>query len=116
VTNGRNCLLEAVTLFTVLLVISPATGLAQQSSWDAVEQASGKTVTIVPNDKRSQTGYLERASPDSLTISAHGSESAISRDDIRQVYVRGSRSRKRGALWGLAVGGGGGAITVAFTF
>ena len=115
-TNSKNCLLEVVILSAVLLAISPSACLAQESSWDAIAQAQGKTVTIVRNDKRSQNGYLEQASSGSLTISAHGSQSLISRDDIRRVYVRGNRSRKLGALWGLALGGGGGAIVGAATY
>lgn len=106
---------EGTILFTVLVATSPCAVLAQQPSWAAVEQAKGQTITVVRNDSHSQTGSLERTSGDSLTITARSGNSVIAREDIRRVYVRESRSRKRGALWGLALGGGGGAIFGAAT-
>jgi len=97
----------AITL--LISVISPA-AFAQQpaTSWDAVEHARGKSIVVVHKDNHSQTGRLEHVSEDSLTLNEH--RIVIRRDDIRQVYARTGRSRKRGALWGLTIGAGSGAI------
>ncbi|HWY68705.1 MAG TPA: hypothetical protein VNX88_08575 [Terriglobales bacterium] len=98
----------------ILFTLSPAV-LAQQPalSWDAVEQATGKSIVVVRNDNHSHTGKLEQVSGDSLTLADHERKIVIPRGDIRQVHWRTGRSRKRGALWGLAIGAGSGAIVGA---
>ena len=111
--SKRKEAVRAIIVVTVLLVISSAAVLAQESGWSALQQAKGQIVTIVRNDSQSQTGSLEQISADSITINTHERSSVISREDIRRIYLRGKRSRKRGALWGLALGAGGGAIVGA---
>lgn len=99
---------------TAILLLAAST-FAQQtaSSWNAIDQAKRKNVIVVRDDNRSQSGRLEQISPDSLTISDHENNLVITRDEVRQVFVKTSRSRKRGALWGLLLGGGGGAVAGA---
>jgi hypothetical protein len=84
-----------------------------EPSWEAIEHVAGRTITVVRTDNHSQTGQLRQASDDSLTMSDHDRSVVISREDVRRVYARTSRSRKKGALWGLAFGAGGGAIVGA---
>jgi hypothetical protein len=99
----------AITL--LISAMSPA-AFAQQraTSWDVVEHARGKSIVVVHKDNRSQTGKLEQVSEDSLTLNEQERRIVIRRDDIRQVYARTGRSRKRGALLGLTIGAGSGAI------
>ena len=111
---------EGISLFKIarlvaILLLASSALFAQQStsSWNAIERATGQSITVVRRDNHSQTGQLEKTSGDSLTISDHDQSAVIGRDDIRQVYARTKRSRTKGALWGLAIGGGGGAITGA---
>ena len=101
----------------LLISVLSSAGFAQQpaTSWDAIERARGKSVVVVRNDKHFQTGQLEQASGDLLTLSDHQRRTIIARDDVRRVYVRTSRSRKRGTLWGFSIGAGGGAIVGAAT-
>lgn len=83
------------------------------SSWDAIQHATGQTITVVRTDNHSQTGQLQQVSGDLLTIGDHGRSLVISGEHVRRVYARTRRSRKRGAVWGLALGAGGGAIVGA---
>jgi len=96
----------------LLIAMASAAALAQQSAttWSALNQAKGKRIAVVGNDNHSQSGQLEQVSDDSLTFTSHERRVVIRRDDICQVYTQSGRSRKKGALWGLAIGAGSGAI------
>jgi len=95
--------------------MSPA-AFAQQTaaSWEAIKQAQGKSIAVVHNNGHSEIGQLEQISLVSLSLIQHGGRIVvISHDDVRKVYLRGSRSRKGGALAGLVIGAGSGAAVGA---
>ena len=96
----------------VLVSVASTAALAQQpaGSWDAIAQAKGKSIVIVRNDGNSHSGTLEQVSDGALTLRSQQRSILIRQDEIRQVHSQTGRSRKRGALWGLAIGAGGGAI------
>ena len=97
----------------LLIAVMPTVGAAQQRATfrELLGQAKGKIIVVVGTDNHSQTGQLHEISEDSLTIIKHdGRLALISSDEIRQVYAKAGRSRKRGALWGFTIGGASGAI------
>lgn len=99
-------------VIALLVSVASTAALAQQSgtSWIAIAPAKGKSILVVRNDGKSHSGKLEQVSGDTLTVTNQQQSILIRRDDIRHVYSQTGRSRKRGALWGLAIGAGGGAV------
>lgn len=107
-----------ITLLAIALLIltmsAMAFGQRSASAWENLAQEKGKSLVIVRNDGHSETGQLEQVSGASLTlVEREAKVITISQSDVRQIYELGGRSRKRGTLWGLAIGAGGGAIAGA---
>jgi hypothetical protein len=100
-----------VTTFLLLIALC-SSGVCQQatSSWAAVQSASGSKLRITLNNAETHTGMMVRATDDELVLRDGRGEKSYSKQGISKVQVVGSRSHGRGALIGLAIGAGAGAI------
>lgn len=115
--ENRHWLCLTFAIVAMLLLFDSGSSAQQiASSWTNLEQSKGRTVVVMRDPHHAQTGELEQTSADTLTINTRGQSVVIRRDDIREIYTQTRRSRKRGALWGLAFGAGGGAVVGAAAF
>ena len=104
-----------LTLALVASLLLPSVCLAQNSATANRDWASLKTVTAgskldtkLKNGKTVE-GKLTAVTDSTLSLSAKGKPTDLSRDDIVSVYATSSKSATKSSLIGAAVGGGAGA-------
>ena len=99
-----------VTTFLLLIALCSSAVCQQATSWAAVQNASGSRLRITLNNRETHAGVMVRASDEALVLRDGAGEKSYSKQGISKVQVVGSRSHGRGALIGLAIGAGAGAI------
>ena len=88
-----------------------ATAAAQQTkpiaNWANLNQlVTGAEIRVTLDDGKTQRGFMQRVTPESLAINATTSQETLSRQDIRRVALKRPGHRGRHTLIGLAVGTG----------
>ncbi len=107
----RNRLLALGLFFAVALAQAPA-AFAQTSSttggdWGAVQALSpGQKIVVRMKDGDRFSGRFDNATDLLLVFTKDGRQVSFARDSIYRVQLDRGKSRKRGLLWGLALGGG----------
>ena len=102
--------LLALGLF-IAVTLAPATALAQQpqtrGDWSAVQALSpGEKISVKTKDGDRLDGRFESASDILIIFERRGRKVSLARDSIRLVQLDRGKSRKKGLLWGIAIGGG----------
>jgi hypothetical protein len=81
------------------------------ADWSAVRGVpAGEKIVLRMKDGSRYEGRFESATDTHVNIVRNGQSASFERERIRRVSQKGGTSRRNGALWGLAIGGGGGAI------
>ena len=80
------------------------------SSWTAVQNASGSRLRLTFNNGKEHSGVMVRASNEELVLRERAGEKTYSKGSIVKIESLGGKKRGRGALIGLGVGFGSGAI------
>ena len=106
----RNRLL-ALGLLAVVLAQMPSGALAQgaqtRGDWSAVQALSpGEKISVKTKDGDRLDGRFESASDILIIFERRGRKVSLTRDSIYLVQLDRGKSRTKGLLWGLAVGGG----------
>ena len=107
----RNRLL-ALGLF-LAVVCAPASAFAQaartetRGDWSAVQALSpGEKISVRTKDGDRLDGRFESASDILIVFERRGRKVSLARDSIGLVQLDRGKSRKKGVLWGIAIGGG----------
>ena len=101
-----------VILLTSLL-LSPVTlmGQATTSDWSRLTSVTtGSKLSVKLRNGNKVEGTLSSVSDTALTLMVKNTSTELKRDDIRTVHLVGGKSAKKGALIGLGVGAGTGAL------
>jgi hypothetical protein len=99
---------RCVLLIVLLLSIAAsAQELPNAPSWDAVRYATKKKVEVRMNNGAKYSGKVRGVTD--ISMSLLNEPKTLEKDDIDRVS-RTFKSRKTGALWGVLIGGGSGAI------
>ncbi len=107
----RNRLLALGLFFAVALAHAPSAALAQtaqtRGDWSAVQALSpGQKISVRTKDGDRLDGRFESASDILIIFERRGRKVSLARDSIHLVQLDRGKSRTRGLLIGLAVGGG----------
>ena len=107
----RNRLLALGLFAAVLLTQTPSGAHAQvtqtRGDWSAVQALSpGQKISVRTKDGDRLDGRFESASDILINFERGGRKVSLARDSINLVQLDRGKSRKRGLLIGLAVGGG----------
>lgn len=87
------------------------TKAAAVADWSAVQAIpAGEKIVLRMKDGTRYEGRFENATDLLVNIVRNGRSASFERERIRRVSQKGGTSRANGALVGLAIGGGGGAI------
>ena len=87
---------------------------SKPSNWASLAQLAPRAeIRVSLNQGENLTGSLLSVSDDSLVIETGNGERSLPRADVTRVQVKRTGRRVRHALIGMAVGAGGGLITVA---
>jgi hypothetical protein len=104
-----NRLLALGLFFAVAL--APATALARQTQtrgdWSDVQALSpGEKISVKTKDGDRLDGRFESASDILIIFERRGRKVSLARDSIHLVQLDRGKSRKKGLLWGIAIGAG----------
>ena len=96
-----------------LVAALAATAAAQQAkpiaNWANLNQlVTGAEIRVTLANGKTLRGFMQRVTPESLTINATTSQETLSRQDIRRVALKRPGHRGRNTLIGLAIGTGAG--------
>ena len=102
--------LLALGLF-IALALAPASALGRQTQtrgdWSAVQALSpGEKISVKTKDGDRLDGRFESASDILIIFERRGRKVSLARDSIQLVQLARGKSRTRGLLIGMAVGGG----------
>jgi hypothetical protein len=105
--------LRHIVLPALLAAALAATVAAQQAkpiaNWANLNQlVPGSEIRVTLATGRTQLGFVQRVTPESLAINAAASQETLSRQDIRRVELKKLGHRGRNTLIGLAIGTGAG--------
>jgi len=105
--------LRHIVLPALLAAALAATAAAQQAkpiaNWANLNQlVPGSEIRVTLATGRTQLGFVQRVTPESLAINAAASQGTLSRQDIRRVELKKLGHRGRNTLIGLAIGTGAG--------
>ena len=99
-----------VLLIALLLSLAAfAQELPNAPSWDAVRYATKQKVEVRMNNGAKYSGKVRGVTDISMSLNNVPGTKTLEKDDIDRVS-RILKSRKTGALWGVLIGGGAGAI------
>ena len=98
----------------LLVVLFLSLGLSAQElpnapSWDAVRYATKQKVEVRMNNGAKYSGKVRGVTDISMSLNDVPGTRTLEKDDIDRVS-RVFKSRKTGALWGVLIGGGAGAL------
>lgn len=102
----RWCVLLIVLL---LSLAASAQDLPNAPSWDAVRYATKQKVEVRMINGAKYTGKVRGVTDISMSLNNVPGTKTLEKDDIDRVS-RTFKSRKTGALWGVLIGGGAGAV------
>jgi hypothetical protein len=102
--------LLALGLF-LAVTLAPATALARQTQtrgdWSAVQALSpGEKISVKTKDGDRLDGRFESANDILIIFERRGRKVSLARDSIHLVQLDRGKSRKRGLLYGVLIGGG----------
>ena len=105
--------LNRICLLALLAAVLAATAAAQQAkpiaNWVNLNQlVAGSEIRVTLATGKTMRGFVQRVTPESLTINATTSQETLSRQDIRRVALKRPGHRGRNTLIGLAIGTGAG--------
>lgn len=82
---------------------------AGADTWAAVQAlTAGEKLVVRTKDGERKTGRFDSATDIQLVVTRDGRKVAYARDQVRLVQINRGTSRAKGALFGAAIGGGGG--------
>lgn len=77
--------------------------------WSTVQAIpSGEKIVVRTKDGKRFEGTFDSATDLIIALKRDGKSTAVERERVRRVSRKGGKSRKNGALWGAAIGGGSG--------
>jgi hypothetical protein len=107
----RNRLFTLGLFFASVLAQTPSSALAQttqpRGDWSDVQALSpGQKISVRTKDGDRLDGRFESASDILIVFERRGRKVSLARDSIHLVQLDRGKSRKRGLLLGIAIGGG----------
>lgn len=106
---GSRRLTLSLVLIASLLLSPVVSAQTAGNDWSALKAvAAGSKLSVKLKSGRSVEGRLTGVSDDTLSLTVGGRPTELKAADVLSVYRIGGSSAKKGALIGLAVGGGAG--------